>query len=103
MIEICWKKISVQEQRWKKHKPYQLTVAHKPLQKLHLKWMDLDGNKSPLFQHDPGHYKSAQAKWDIRLLSELSFHLFKNQTERSRLIPLILDTNCIPGCEQVTA
>lgn len=86
----------------KNTKTYQLTVVYKLLQKLHLKRTDLDENKSPLFQHDPGHYKSAQAKWDIRLLSELSFHLFKDLTERSRLIPLILDTKCIPGCEQVT-
>lgn len=43
---------------------------------IHLKQMNLEENKSPLCQHDPGHYESTQAKWDIRLFSEPSFHRF---------------------------
>lgn len=80
-------------QRQKKKETQQLPVVYKPFKKLRLKRRDLGENKNPLFQHDPGHYKSAQAKWDIRLLSHMNFAStsLRNLTERSRLIPLILN------------
>lgn len=75
MVELCRISLSIRNMenmcrgREEKQQIYQLPGVFKPLQKLHLKWRDLGENKNPLFQHDPGHYKSAQAKWDIRLLS----------------------------------
>lgn len=40
----------------------QLAVVYKSLEEVNFKQMNLDENKSPLFERDPGHYKSAQAK-----------------------------------------
>lgn len=68
MIGLCRITLSIRNMknmcrgREKKNKPTSPPVVYKPLQKLHLKRRDLDENKNPLFQHDPGHYKSAQAK-----------------------------------------